>query len=92
MSTASDEERADLPTGVLCFHYASGDALDDKIRRELKRRNVFTAKEWNAVERHKIFIGMSKEAFHCSWPRDPRVFITGYDPDVSNASKEGHEV
>ena len=63
-----DEDLMRVEVEDLCLAYASFNKWDSKIKVELKRRNVFTAKEWQAIEDRKIFIGMSESAFRCSWP------------------------
>jgi len=86
MADYSDDELAELHVIELCFHYASHDRFDEKIRRELDRRGSFTEKEWEAIDQHKVFVGMSRDAFRCSWPRHRSIL---YDPQISYASKEG---
>ncbi len=62
------EDLIEIPTSSLCYDYTWGDFNDEKIRPELERRDLFGPREWEAIDQHKIFIGMSSLAFHCSWP------------------------
>lgn len=48
------------------------------------RRNVFSAKEWQAIDDRKIFIGMSERAWRCSWPGPGAL-----DIDSARVAKEG---
>ena len=86
MAGYSDDELAELHINQLCHHYAGHDGFDEKVKRELIRRGSFTEKEWNAIDQHKIFIGMSRDAFRCSWPKN---LFWVYDPQISYATKEG---
>ena len=63
----SDEEMQQAHATNLCPVYAAGSSSDSKIRAELLRRDVFSEKEWQAIDANKIFIGMSELAFRCSW-------------------------
>ena len=63
------DELTDVATVHLCDIYSFLHRHDAKIWLELERRNIFTAREWEAVEQYRIFIGMSEAAFRCSWPK-----------------------
>ena len=67
ISIMSDEELQQAQATNLCPVYAAGSSSGSKIRAELLRRNIFSEKEWQAIDAHKIFTGMSELAFTCSW-------------------------
>ena len=75
---------ARVETLLLCNAYSRFDDHDAKIKPELQRREVFTPDEWEAIEQHRIFIGMSEMAFRCSWAT-PELL----DIDSIYVSKEG---
>ena len=79
-----DEDLMRTDIEDLCFAYAEFNKWDSKIKVELLRRGIFNAKEWQAIDHHKIFIGMSEQAFQCSWP-DP----DSYGFDSGSVTKEG---
>ncbi len=78
------EDLIEVPTSSLCYDYVTFNNHDAKIRPELERRNIFTPREWEAIDQRRIFIGMSELAFQCSWPA-PFIF----DTDSVYVSKEG---
>ena len=61
------EKLVQVETMDLCWAYSTHQYMG-KIRPELMRRGVFTEREWSAIGRKRIFIGMSELAFNCSWP------------------------
>ena len=63
----SDEEMQQAQATNLCWAYALGSSSRSKIRAELLRRNIFSEKEWQAIDANKIFVGMSELAFRCNW-------------------------
>ncbi len=73
ISKMDAEELAQVAIVYLCYSYSSSEKHDVKIRPELERRNIFTEREWAAIDQHKIFIGMSALAFQCSWG-EPDIF------------------
>ena len=80
----NDEDLASVEIGNLCFAFAGYSKWDPKIKVELQRRNVFNKKEWQAIDDHKIFIGMSEQALQCSWPVPDSL-----DLDSARLVKEG---
>ena len=79
-----DEDLMRVEVEDLCLAYASFDKWDSKVKAELERRNVFSTKEWQAIDDRKIFIGMSETAFWCSWPGPSPM-----DLDSARVAKEG---
>ena len=61
----STEELQSVTDSDLCNAYAVIRA--DKVKAELKRRNVISANEWALIEQKKICIGMSELGLICSW-------------------------
>jgi hypothetical protein len=57
-----------LSTAALCHSMTTRDRNDAEIRAELARRELFTDEEMQAIDQSKIFVGMSRRAFECSWP------------------------
>lgn len=64
---AGDLQRAELFD--LCFTYVVWQRQHSGIREELQRREVFSTKEWKAIDAQRIFLGMSESALLCSWGR-----------------------
>ena len=64
LTSASDEQ--------ICDAYASFKA--DKLRAELRKRDLFTEKEWHAIEENDFYVGMSKKALIAS---RPNLYLTG---------------
>lgn len=79
-----DEDLMRVEIEKLCIAYAGFDKWDAKIRVELERRYVFSKREWQAIDDRKIFIGMSEQAFQCSWPGPDLL-----DLDSAYVEKEG---
>lgn len=50
-------------------------------RNELKRRKLFSKKEWRLIEKEKIQVGMSKKALLCSWGTPNSINRSSYGPD-----------
>ena len=86
ISNMSSEELRSVDIKVLCSAYAHPWFQKEKIRTELRHRNVkrvkdsnvqgghkvigtpvFTEREWQAIDGHHVFIGMSEAALICSW-------------------------
>lgn len=93
ISLKSPEQLKAVPDEQLCDAYAS--VKSEKLKAELLARNMFTDKEWLAIERHDIYIGMSRLALFASRPN-------GYDrpqdsptpilfrPAIHNVPKKNH--
>lgn len=79
-----DEDLVRVEVEDLCLAYASFNKWDPKVKAELERRNIFSAKEWQAIDDRKIFIGMSERAFQCSWPGPSPM-----DLDSARVAKKG---
>lgn len=47
-------------------------------RNELKRRKLFSKKEWRLIEKEQIQVGMSKKALLCSWGTPNRINRSSY--------------
>jgi len=80
ISMKSPEQLKEVPDEQLCDAYAS--CKVEKIRSELLSRNLFTDKEWQAIENSDIFVGMSKKALFAA---RPNLYLNG----VSDISKHG---
>lgn len=64
----SDPSRlARISTGRLCHSLTTQERNDEDIRAELSRRAVFTDREMQAIDQSKIFVGMTMQAYECSW-------------------------
>ena len=57
-----------ISNAALCHSMTTRDRNDAEIRAELARRALFTDKEMQAIEQSRIFVGMSRRAYECSWP------------------------
>jgi hypothetical protein len=66
ISMKTPEQLKSVPDYQLCDAYAS--VKSEKIKTELLSRNLFTDKEWQAIEKHSIFVGMSKLALFATRP------------------------
>lgn len=66
ISLKSPEQLKSVPDEQLCDAYAS--FKSEKLKNELLNRNLFTEKEWRAIEKHSIFVGMSKLALFATRP------------------------
>jgi hypothetical protein len=62
-------------TDKLCAAYGQNLGRD-KVRAELQRRDALTAREWEHVDKRKVFIGMSSTAALCSWGSPDRINST----------------
>lgn len=63
--TMNPEQLRSQPTDVLCHAYSNN--KDAEVASELERRNLFTAREWQSINRGTIFLGMREPALGCSW-------------------------
>ena len=82
ISMKSPEELKIVPDEQLCAAYGSI-YKNKKLKNELESRNLFTKKEWQAIEDHDVFVGMSKNAFFAA--RSNNLYLT----DVSNMGDLG---
>lgn len=62
ISIKSPEELKTVPDEQLCSAYA-------KLKTELIARDLFTDKEWQAIEQGSVYVGMSKNAMLAAIPR-----------------------
>lgn len=60
ISMKSTEQLKEVSNEQLCYAYAS--FKNEKLKNELQRRNLFTEEEWESIEIHNVFVGMSKLA------------------------------
>jgi len=65
ISMMDEEKLKTVDILQLCAAY--GDNHSDKIKTELKRRDIFTEREWNLINSKKISIGISRYALYASW-------------------------
>ncbi|SOY77662.1 hypothetical protein CBM2589_U10164 [Cupriavidus taiwanensis] len=59
----------------LCVAYGKNFGRE-KVRAELQRRDALTPREWEHVDKRKVFIGMSSTAALCSWGSPDRINST----------------
>lgn|GEM_PF-2326672 len=80
LASMSPEEQAGQSTKALAQAYAYRGNWDEAgtLRRELERRQAFTAEEWALIDQHQVQIGMSVDAMYASWgpPRKENVSVT----------------
>ena len=65
MAVMSPEKLSTIDSNGLCKAYY--DSPTQNIKAELVKRNALTEKEWSAVAKKNISIGMSETAMLCSW-------------------------
>jgi len=65
MAIMSPEKLSAIDSNGLCKAYY--DSPTQNIKAELVKRNALTEKEWSAVAKKNISIGMSETAMLCSW-------------------------
>ena len=72
ISLKSEAELKTVPDMQLCAAYAY--SKSKTVRAELVGRNLFNDKEWKAIEKGDVFVGMSKNAMLAA---RPNLYLTG---------------
>jgi len=73
VSRMESRELRETDTEVLLRAYKWHPEAREAIKVELARRNIIDFSSWSPIERHKIHIGMTKEAVRLSWGDPSRI-------------------